>query len=634
MKMSDNKDDIKLTAKERRSIIMRAIKLNEQADKGCTLRLVMCEVLSLANEYLFILLISFVTNGIAGGMELNALLASTAVIVAVCLAVQIAVKFIKRRENSHKSKHDIQLRNMLNEKLMNMDYVHLEDPDMQNRYNMCMNYLFNFHGVSSVPKFMGYIAAAVLRIIIGAALIIPSVIRSGGGYGFAGFITSPLGFLAAVAVVTVSEFIKNLYLLRKTFYIEEDVLHDKRYILNDRTYSAYMNYVVNNYRSGKEIRLYAEQELLLGELQRCTDETHKLWRTAFFKWCNKYSMGVELMNLISGGVMYGYAVLRAIYGTLSAGEVIAFVMLFTRVLRGITEVSNNLTDLRVSAESCKDVFEFLDIPDKKYKGTIPTEKRRDNEYEFEFRHVWFRYPGSEQYVLRDINLKWKIGEKMALVGRNGCGKSTLVKLLCRLYDPTKGEITLNGVDIRKYNYEEYMGLFAVVFQDSKLFSFSVAENVAASTEFDPERVEDCVRRSGLSERLDNMQDGINTYLYKDFDEHGVEISGGEAQKICLARAVYKGSPFIVLDEPTAALDPISEHDIYTKFNGIVGTRTAIYISHRLSSCRFCDEITVMDNGEIVERGNHDDLINAGGNYSKLWSAQAEYYKDTAGELFE
>ncbi|MBD5145411.1 MAG: ABC transporter ATP-binding protein [Ruminococcus sp.] len=630
--MSDNKG-IKLTAKERRSILMRAIKLNEQADKGYTLRLVVCELLSVANEYLFILLISFVTNGIAGGMELNALLASTAVIVAVCLAVQIAVKFIKRRENSHKAKHDIRLRSMLNEKLMNMDYVHIEDPDMQNRYNMCMDYLFSWEGISFVSTVTGDIAVAVFRIIIGAALIIPSVIRSSGQSGFAGFITSPLGFLSAVAVVIVSELSKNIYFKIKTSNAYEDVVRDKRYLLSNRTYSAYMNYVVNNYRSGKEIRLYAEQELILGEMRQCTDSNHKLWRAAFFKW-HKYGMGTEFMNLISMGVMYGYAVLRAIYGTLSAGEVIAFVMLFTRVLNGIAGISNELINFRLSADRCKDVFDFLDIPDKKYKGTIPTEKRKDNEYEFEFRHVWFKYPGSEQYVLRDINLKWRIGEKMALVGRNGCGKSTLVKLLCRLYDPTRGEITLNGVDIRKYNYEEYMGLFAVVFQDSKLFSFSVAENVAASTEFDPKRVEDCVRRSGLSERLDSMQDGINTYLYKDFDEHGVEISGGEAQKICLARAVYKGSPFIVLDEPTAALDPISEHDIYTKFNGIVGTRTAIYISHRLSSCRFCDEITVMDNGEIVERGNHNDLITAGGNYSKLWSAQAEYYKDTAGELFE
>ena len=632
--MSDTNDGVKLTAKERRSLILHAIKLNEQADRGFTLRIVMCGILSIADEYLFILLISLATNGIADGRELNGLLASMAVIAAVYISVHIVAKFIKRRENSRKAKREIRLRSILNEKLMNMDYVHLEDPDMQNRYNLCMNYLLGQFGISSVPTIMGDFAVAVFRIIIGAALIIPSVMRSSGQSGFVGFITSPAGFLAAVVIVAVSEFIKNLYFIRKIFYAREDVIRDKRHLLSDRVYSSYMNYVVNNYRSGKEIRLYAEQNLILGEMQRCTNEDYKLWLRAFIRWCNKYGIGVEIMNLISGGVMYGYAIFKAICGTLSAGEVIAFVMLFTRVLRGITGISNELVNFRVSAEHCRHVFDFLDIPDRKYKGTIPTEKRKDNEYEFEFRHVWFKYPGSGQYVLRDINLKWRIGEKMALVGRNGCGKSTLVKLLCRLYDPTRGEITLNGVDIRKYDYEEYMALFAVVFQDSKLFSFSVAENVAASTEFDAERVEDCVRRSGLSERFDSMPDGIDTYLYKDFDEHGVEISGGETQKICLARAIYKGSPFVVLDEPTAALDPISEHDIYTKFNSIVGTRTAIYISHRLSSCRFCDEITVMEHGEIVERGSHDDLIAAGGNYSRLWSAQAEYYKDTAGELFE
>lgn len=276
---------------------------------------------------------------------------------------------------------------------------------------------------------------------------------------------------------------------------------------------------------------------------------------------------------------------------------------------------------------------FLIFPTKSTRALSLRKKRDDNEYEFEFKHVWFKYPDSEEYTLKDINLKWRIGEKMALVGKNGCGKSTLVKLLCRLYDPTEGEITLNGIDIRKYKYEEYMELFSVVFQDSKLFSFSLAENVAADTEYDPERVTDCVIRAGLGDRLKTMENGIETCLYKDFDENGVEISGGEAQKLCLARAIYKGSPFIVLDEPTAALDPISEYDIYTKFNSIVGTRTAIYISHRLSSCRFCDDITVLDNGHIIERGSHEKLIAKGGIYTAMWAAQAEYYKDTAGELF-
>ena len=318
---------------------------------------------------------------------------------------------------------------------------------------------------------------------------------------------------------------------------------------------------------------------------------------------------------------------------LSPGEVIAFALYFEKISAGVSDLSDFYGLLKITPTFCKKYFDFLDIPDEKYKGTIPTEKRDDNEYEFEFKHVWFKYPDSEEYTLKDINLKWRIGEKMPLVGKNGCGKSTLVKLLCRLYDPTEGEITLNGIDIRKYKYEEYMELFSVVFQDSKLFSFSLAENVAADTEYDPERVTDCVIRAGLGDRLKTMENGIETCLYKDFDENGVEISGGEAQKLCLARAIYKGSPFIVLDEPTAALDPISEYDIYTKFNSIVGTRTAIYISHRLSSCRFCDDITVLDNGHIIERGSHEKLIAKGGIYTAMWAAQAEYYKDTAGELF-
>ncbi|MCH5347926.1 MAG: ABC transporter ATP-binding protein [Oscillospiraceae bacterium] len=318
---------------------------------------------------------------------------------------------------------------------------------------------------------------------------------------------------------------------------------------------------------------------------------------------------------------------------MSPGEVIAFVMYFSRIRIGIGNISVHISQILTNTTFCSQVFDFLDIPDEKYQGTIPTEKRDDNEYEFEFKHVYFKYPGSEQYVLKDINLKWRIGEKMALVGKNGCGKSTLVKLLCRLYDPTEGEITLNGIDIKKYKYEDYMALFSVVFQDSKLFSFSMAENVAADTDYDSDRVENCVVRAGLGERLEKMENGINTCMYKDFDEHGVEVSGGEAQKLCLARAVYKGAPFIVLDEPTAALDPVSEHDIYTKFNGIVGTRTAIYISHRLSSCRFCDEITVMEDGKIAERGSHQALLEMDGVYKSLWTAQAEYYKDTAGELF-
>jgi ATP-binding cassette subfamily B protein len=219
---------------------------------------------------------------------------------------------------------------------------------------------------------------------------------------------------------------------------------------------------------------------------------------------------------------------------------------------------------------------------------------------------------------------------MAVVGMNGSGKTTMIKLLCRLYDPTEGAITLNGIDIKQYDYGEYLSIFSVVFQDFKLFSFSLGQNVAASVDFDGGRAMDSLKKAGLSERGPFMHKGLDTPIYKDFEEDGVEISGGEAQKIALARALYKNAPFIVLDEPTAALDPIAEAEIYSKFDEIVGDKTAIYISHRLSSCRFCDDIAVFHEGELIQRGSHDSLLSdTDGKYYELWNAQAQYYREKA-----
>ena len=204
-------------------------------------------------------------------------------------------------------------------------------------------------------------------------------------------------------------------------------------------------------------------------------------------------------------------------------------------------------------------------------------------------------------------------------------KTTFIKLLCRLYEPTEGQILLNGIDIRYYDYKDYAQLFSVVFQDFNLFSFSIAENVASGKDFDAEKVTNCLERSGFGERLAKMQKGINTNIYQHNDE-GVEISGGEAQKIAIARALYKDAPLVILDEPTSALDPISEYEIYRHFDEMVQDKTSIYISHRMSSCRFCDNILVFDDGQIVEQGSHEQLVNNKGLYSELWHAQAQYYE--------
>ena len=229
--------------------------------------------------------------------------------------------------------------------------------------------------------------------------------------------------------------------------------------------------------------------------------------------------------------------------------------------------------------------------------------------------------------VQQLNMKFQVGERLAVVGENGSGKTTFIKLLCRLYDPTEGEILLNGINIQKYRYDNYLDLFSVVFQDFRLLAQPLGQNVAAAVDYDRARAKQCLERAGFGERLASLPKGLDTCLYRDFEDSGVEISGGESQKIALARVLYQNAPFIVLDEPTAALDPEAEMEVYTKFNDIVEDKTAIYISHRLSSCRFCDEIAVFDNGRMVQQGTHDSLVaEAGGKYQTLWDAQAQYYQ--------
>lgn len=627
-------EEKKLTPKEKRAMIKRTLKAVNAADKGFMTRETVKHCVDIAGDFIHIYLSALVIDGIAQSKPLGTLLKYAAIVVGIQAALSVIQQFLVRRGGSHSFTETLNLQKNLWRKVMTMDYVHLENTDTQNRYANAQRQPDNKNaGIAATCNDVKCAVGGLFTVMTGVALILPMAFREPAETaGFMGFIQSVWGFIVAAVITAVLELIITLVISPKAIVGFEKIHTDKNVIQADRAEDFFNRYVLKNYRNGKEIRMYSQQKLIEKEL----DDAQKAVADGWFRGYKNAmlpSFFTQLINILTKVLIYGFAVIRAAGGMLTPGEVVAFVMYFDRIADGISDISDGLGLLKITPAFCKQYFDFLDIPDEKYKGTIPTEKRDDDEYEFEFKHVWFKYPGSEQYALRDVNMKWKIGEKMALVGRNGCGKSTLVKLLCRLYDPTEGEITLNGIDVRKYSYEEYMALFSVVFQDSKLFSFSLAENVAASMEYDPKRVEDCVRRSGLSERLDAMPDGINTFLYKDFDENGVEISGGEAQKLCLARAVYKGSPFIVLDEPTAALDPISEHEVYSKFNSIVGTRTAVYISHRLSSCRFCDEITVMDEGRIVERGTHESLLAEGNIYAALWAAQAEYYKDTAGELF-
>lgn len=339
-----------------------------------------------------------------------------------------------------------------------------------------------------------------------------------------------------------------------------------------------------------------------------------------------YTIASAAISVIYVGIVYGFVCLKAWTGAFGLGAVTQYVAAITQTTGGVSSLFSVIGDIRNNAVFLEQVFEFLDMPNNMYQGSLTVEKRRDRRYEVEFRDVSFRYPGSATYALSHVNMKFEIGKRIAVVGMNGSGKTTFIKLLCRLYDPTEGEILLNGIDIRKYNYAEYMMIFSVVFQDFCLFALPLAENVASGHKFEKECVLDCLKKAGFAERLKELPDGIATYLYKDYNKDGINVSGGEAQKLAIARSLYKDAPFIVLDEPTAALDPIAEAEIYEKFNEIVGDKTAIYISHRLSSCKFCDEILVFDEGAVIQQGSHEALVgDTNGKYYELWQAQAQYY---------
>ena len=330
----------------------------------------------------------------------------------------------------------------------------------------------------------------------------------------------------------------------------------------------------------------------------------------------------------------GYLISGAfcILGAFSVGNVVKFAGALTNIIMGFQRMEEQYKDLCLTARREAYTLKMFRINDEMYKGQLPVEKRLDNKYEVEFRNVSFRYPGTDSYALKHFSLKLTVGERMAIVGMNGSGKTTMIKLLCRLYDPQEGEILLNGVDIRKFRQDEYIRLFSVVFQDFRLLSMPLGQNVAASMETDGGRAMEVLARAGLSERMEQMPEGLDTWLYQEIQDEGVEISGGEAQKIAIARALYKDAPFVLLDEPTASLDPLSEYEIYSRFDTMVQNKTAIYISHRLSSCRFCNDIAVFHEGRLVQRGSHEELLkDEKGKYYELWHAQAQYYVTENGE---
>lgn len=513
------------------------------------------------------------------------------------------------------------------EKMLSMDFEDVEDAKVHElRSQIDQNDNYNSFGLNRPLWETNEIFSALTGMIASVAMTVSLFLSSVSPEYSMQWLNSPLCFIVLLGLIVISALIA----IRMTDISTECLFgmtameHIKK---GNRVWVYYGFRLPDLIKAGMDIRLYGLHRGISAALERHRKEDWEA-ETATARIRARCEGISQLSESICYGLCYIYVALKALGGAFPMGFVVQYVGAIGQFSASVRKLSVSLTTLLRNTKYLELTYSFLDIQNKKYMGTIPVEKRDDNEFEIEFRDVSFRYPGSDTDALKHLNFRFKLGTKLAVVGRNGSGKSTMIKLLCRLYDPTEGEILLNGINIQKYDYDEYMSLFSVVFQDFQLLSFTLGENVASSRNYDRDKARQCLEQAGFKERLSLLPKGLDTYLNQDFDKSGVAMSGGEAQKIALARALYKDAPFVVLDEPTAALDPLAEYEIYTHFNDMVGNKTAVYISHRLSSCRFCDEIAVFHAGELVQYGPHSELLaDRCGQYYALWTAQAQYYAE-------
>lgn len=385
---------------------------------------------------------------------------------------------------------------------------------------------------------------------------------------------------------------------------------------------GYVLYELAAFRLGKDIRLYESADMMCKKAEQFSDIQCREWVNTDAKTC-KNSWIMDIVNSLRDGFSYFYIGFLALTKKITIGDFSMCVGGSSTFYWSLNRIITGVQDISKRCSYAHKYIEFMNYPAAMEKGDKPV---KDGEHVIEFVNVGFKYPRSENYVLKNINLKIASGEHLSIVGLNGAGKTTFIKLLCRLYDVTEGEILIDGVNIKEYSEEEYRRLFAVVFQDFQLFAFSLRENIALGGEADDDRINEVLKQSGLYEDAQKLEHGLDTTLFKSFDEKGTELSGGQKQKTAISRALYKNAPIVILDEPTAALDPVAEYDIYRQFNTLVGGKTAIYISHRLSSCKFCDRIAVFAEDTIKEYGTHDELAEIpNGIYSEMFAAQAQYY---------
>lgn len=624
--MTWNDASRKRTFAEECGLVWRGMKLLNIMMPHFWLYQTLCTIAETFSPYFSLYMSAQMVNELAGDCNYRRLLLLAGITVSGGLLVSLVTKVLQSRrtlcdaflyENQNAYLADVQ---------NNFQYKHLEDPEVRlRRAEIQAHTNANAAGLLEVKWQISSLLGNLLGVIFSVSMTVSmfATTAQDSYTGVLGFISSPasaviiLGLIMLNAVCTVKIFAAGSIGMQKA----------ASKIAKENT--SYFPY----YRLwGADMIVFNLNSIVLDVLRK---NRRPQWVSEMESVTIRYNFLSIMLNAAINLCIFLFTAAKAFIGVFGIGNFVLYQGTVKRFIDAVSGIAATIGRLKQNNQYLVLLYEYLDLPNDMYKGTLAVEKRDDIDYEIEFKDVSFRYPRTDNWALRHVSMRFRIGDKLAIVGENGSGKTTFIKLLCRLYDPDEGEILLNGIDITRYRYDEYMALFSVVFQDYKILGFSLGENVAIRSDYDESHVRDCLIRAGFGDKLESLgndpdakeKNALRRALWRSYDDEGIDLSGGETQKVALARALYKDAPFVILDEPTAALDPIAEAAVYENFNVLTRDKTAVFISHRLSSCRFCDSIAVFDHGQLIQQGSHDALVtDTDGKYSQLWHAQAQYYE--------
>lgn len=550
------------------------------------------------SPFIMIIFPKLIIDSIIGGGDWISTFHLIAIMGIVLLVTTLLSTFLSATAQKYGDTIQYDLVRIYGKKVMSLNYEDLENPAVLDMFEKSKSG-FNMY------DFFDKIVAVITNVLsfIGYAAIL--------------FTYSRLMLIVVVAVVVIN-LICNAKKIKYYYKAGEDAAPMNRKF-------AYLAGLMYGFDYAKEIKVGGLSDYITDKYDDNIVGFKKIFRT-LYRHVFLLSGVSSLTSVIQTFTLYSVVAYSAIQKTISIGDFTMYISSISAASGCLLTIVSAMIDISKNTKYATDMRLFFEMERKTEMGGILPDRSANN-VDIEFRNVSFKYPRTERYVLRHISFTVHSGEKISIVGKNGSGKTTLIKLLLRLYEPTEGEILVGGKNITDYDYKAYLSLFAPVLQDYKIFAFSCKENIELNLEDNEERLMRAIHDSDLDEKISSLPNGVLTPVYKQFDENGVEFSGGENQKLAIARAIYKDAPIILLDEPTANLDPLAEYDIYTMIYHMLGNKTSIFVSHRLASGRFCDRIFVVDGGEIIADGPHDSIVKSCELYREMFEKQAQFYID-------